>query len=74
MIRPTACPKCQGTMSEGVLVDNGYYAYTVGAWQAGAPVVSRWTGLKVNKKALIPTTAYRCGRCGFVELYAPPRP
>jgi len=72
MIRPTDCTKCQGSMSEGVLVDTGYGAFSVSAWQGGAPIVSRWFGLKVKKKALIPTTAYRCGRCGFIELYAPP--
>lgn len=74
MTRPTNCPKCQGSMSEGVLVDNGYGGYVVSAWQPGAPIVSRWTGLKVKKKTLIPTTAHRCARCGFIELYAPPRP
>ena len=61
-------------MSEGVIADAGPGGYLVSAWHAGAPVVSRWLGLKVNKKTLIRTTAYRCGRCGFIELYAPPRP
>ena len=72
-MRPTSCTKCQGSMSEGVMVDMAYHASVVSAWQSGPPTVSRWFGLKVNKKALIPTTAYRCGRCGFIELYAPPR-
>ena len=55
------------------MVDVGYGSYSVGSWQSGPPTISRWFGLKVNKKALIPTTAYRCSRCGFIELYAPPR-
>ena len=72
-MRPTSCTKCQGSMSEGVMVDVGYGSYSVGSWQSGPPAVSRWFGLKVKKKALVPTTAYRCSRCGFIELYAPPR-
>ena len=72
-MRPTSCTKCQGSMSEGVMVDVGYGSYSVGSWQSGPPTISRWFGLKVNKKALVPTIAYRCGRCGFIELYAPPR-
>ena len=73
-MRPTSCVKCQGSMSDGVMVDVGYGSSTVASWQSGPPVVSRFWGLKVNKKALIPATAYRCSRCGFIELYAPPRP
>ena len=61
-------------MTDGIMVDVGYGSYSVGAWQSGPPVISRWWGLKVNKKALVPTTAYRCSRCGFIELYALPRP
>ena len=73
-MRPTICVKCQGSMNEGILVDVGYGSYSVSAYQSGAPVVSRWFGLKVRKKELTPTTACRCSRCGFLELYAPPRP
>ena len=72
-MRPTSCTKCQGSMSEGVMVDVGYGSFSVGSWQSGPPAVSRWFGLKGHKKALVPTTAYRCARCGFIELYAPPR-
>ena len=72
-MRPASnCPKCQGSMVEGALVDTGYGAYSVSSWQEGAPVVSRWLGLKVKTKALVATKAYRCSRCSFVELYAPP--
>ncbi len=72
MTPSSECPKCHSSMSEGVLVDTGYGSYAVSAWQPGAPSVSRWFGLKVKPKALLPTIAYRCGRCGFLEIYAPP--
>jgi len=60
-------------MVEGALVDTGYGAYSVASWLEGVPQVSRWFGLKVNTKAVIATKAYRCSRCSFVELYAPPK-
>ena len=72
MTRSSVCPKGQSSMSEGVLVDTGHGSYAVSAWQLGAPSVSRWFGLKVKPKTLLPTITYRCGRCGFLELYASP--
>jgi hypothetical protein len=36
------------------------------------PKVSRWWGLKVRKKDLIPISAWRCERCGYLESYARP--
>lgn len=72
MSRPTACPKCHGSMAEGFLVDTGYGQYSISAWQKGVPVVSRWFGLKIKRKAMVATTSYRCERCFYLELYAPP--
>ncbi len=69
----TTCAKCQGRMSEGALVDTGYGAYSVLDFQPGKPSVSRWFGLQVRRKELLPTRAMRCERCGYVELYAPPK-
>ena len=66
------CPKCQGSMVEGAMVDQGYGQSFVAAWQEGAPNVSRWFGLKVRRKQLVPTRALRCNRCSYLELYAPP--
>ena len=72
MVRSTDCPKCQGKMTGGVIVDNGHGAATVSQWQPGPAIMSRWLGLKIRKKELIPTVTYRCTRCGFLESYAPP--
>ena len=71
MLHPTECPKCHGSMSEGAMVDTGHGSYSVSSWQPGEPSVSRWFGLKVKPKTFLPTTAYRCSRCGFLEIYAP---
>ena len=59
-------------MSEGVMADMGYGQWGVGSFLPGPVTVSRWFGLKVRKKNLIPTITLRCGRCGFLETYAPP--
>ena len=66
-----ACPKCQGRMTEGFIVDSGDYgAATVSTWQGGAPRKSFWTGLKQDKKAQMQVATWRCDRCGFLENYA----
>ena len=47
-----ACPKCQGRMTEGFIVDSGDYGTaSVSTWQGGEPKKSFWTGLKQDKKA-----------------------
>ena len=66
-----ACPKCQGRMTEGFIVDSGDYGTaSVSTWQGGEPKKSFWTGLKQDKKAQIQVTTWRCDRCGFLENYA----
>ena len=72
MRAPMECPKCQGKMGQGVIVDVGYGQSCVAAFLPGEATISRWFGLKVRKKDLIPTQSFRCGRCGFLENYAPP--
>ena len=67
---PTQCPKCQGSMSEGVIAEKEDWGWMVASFLPGAPKVSRWFGLKVNKKNLVPISTWRCGRCGYLESYA----
>ena len=72
MPHSTDCPKCQGKMSEGVIVDMGYGQSVIAQWQPAPNSVSRWFGLKVRKKECLPTTSYRCTRCGYLESFANP--
>ena len=66
-----ACPKCQGRMTEGFIVDSGDYGTaSVSTWQGGEPKKSFWTGLKQDKKAQLQVTTWRCDRCGVLENYA----
>lgn len=65
------CPRCQGSMTEGVIIDNTYGARGVSTWLEGAPVKSLWMGLKLQGKKPIEVRTFRCNRCGFLESYAP---
>jgi predicted nucleic-acid-binding Zn-ribbon protein len=65
------CPKCNGSMSEGFIVDHGDYGTAhVSTFPAGQPRKSFWTGLKQNKEEQVAVTTLRCGRCGYLESYA----
>jgi predicted nucleic-acid-binding Zn-ribbon protein len=68
MQKPTSCPKCGGSFTEGFVVDETYGAHGVSAWVEGAPVKRFWAGIKVPEKIEIRT--YRCNRCGYLESYA----
>jgi hypothetical protein len=58
-------------MERGYVIDRGYGTITVSEWVAGIPEVGRWTrSLKLRKRSTLPTTTYRCPRCGYLESYA----
>jgi predicted nucleic-acid-binding Zn-ribbon protein len=66
----SSCPKCNGSMTEGFVVDQGYGTAHVSTFQAGAPRKSFWTGLKQDKDQQLAITTLRCGRCGYLESFA----
>jgi hypothetical protein len=45
MMRSNSCPKCQGAMTEGFVLDNGPYSRIVSSWVEGAPRASFWSGV-----------------------------
>lgn len=45
-------------------------ARALGQWIEGRPARSIWTGLKTKGMKMLPVTAYRCDRCGYLENYA----
>ena len=65
-----SCPKCNGTMAEGFVIDEGYGTAHVSTWQEGEPRRSIWTGIKKSKENQAKVTTWRCKRCGFLESYA----
>lgn len=65
------CPKCQGSMAEGFVLDIGTNgARRVSLWVEGAPEKSFWTGVAMRDKQNFEIQTWRCGRCGFLEQYA----
>jgi hypothetical protein len=57
-------------MGEGVIAEKGDSQWLIASFLPGPPKVSRWFGLKVRRKDLVPISAWRCTRCGFLENYA----
>lgn len=64
------CPKCNGRMEQGFVLDSTYGARIVSQWAAGPPEKSFWSGTKLPDEALIPIGTFRCESCGFLESYA----
>ncbi|MFL9840900.1 PF20097 family protein [Sphingomonas sp. ST-64] len=69
-MRSRHCPKCQSTMIEGFMVDEGYGTRHVTKWVEGAPQKSVWTGVKVRKLRKLDIQTWRCRNCGYLENYA----
>ena len=68
-MRSNNCPRCQGSMSVGFIVDATEGGSAVASWVEGPPV-RRWYGIKVGKNAKYEIQTWRCTRCGFLESYA----
>ena len=65
------CPKCQGLMEEGFVLDRGHYDIKgVNTWVEGEPVKSFWSGIKVKDKQQFKVKTFRCAGCGYLESYA----
>ncbi len=72
---PLRCPKCDGPMVQGFIVDHHAGGKRlVSTWVEGAPEKSRWWSgaAKVPADKCLPVGAFRCSVCGFLESYARP--
>ena len=59
-------------MSDGYVADQGASGTAaVPEWREGEPRKSIWIGLKLGGTKAIEITTWRCGRCGYLENYAP---
>ncbi len=69
------CPKCQGSMEKGFLLDRTHGGAHQGMWCPGEPKPSFWPGhvKSAHKASGIYIVTYRCAACGYLESYAPPR-
>jgi predicted nucleic-acid-binding Zn-ribbon protein len=67
------CPKCQGEMEQGFVLDNGYGVRLVSHWSSGQPKKSFWVdSTKLSKDRQIPIGTFRCKACGYLESFARP--
>lgn len=64
------CPKCDGEMVQGFVLDHQYGSFQLASWIPGGPKSSFWFGIKVDRKKAIPIGTFRCSSCGFLESYA----
>ena len=73
--RTMRCPRCEGRMSDGFLLESGDYNWpSVSRWVEGTPEESRWTGLKLKGRRVLQVRTHRCEKCGYLEFYAPDAP
>ena len=66
------CPKCQGEMEQGFVLDNTQGVQIVSHWSSGQPKKSFWTGTKLSEDKQIPIGTFRCKDCGYLESFARP--
>ena len=58
-------------MDPGHIPDLSYGVVMHSSWTPGLPEMRKYVGgIKYNKKTQFPIIAYRCTRCGYIELYA----
>jgi hypothetical protein len=69
-MRSQICPKCQGKMAEGFLLDATYGANKVGQWFEGIPQIGFLGSIKLRGRKKFNVQSLRCERCGFLENYA----
>ncbi len=73
MARSKNCPKCQGSMTEGFLLDRTQGGRGLTSWVEGTPQKSIWVGVKLGGKKPMEVATWRCGSCGYLESYARPQ-
>ena len=64
------CGKCEGSMTEGFLLENSRHGYRALQWAEGAPDTWLLGILRLRGRRRLPIRAWRCTKCGFLESYA----
>ena len=68
---PPTCSHCAEPMSEGFIADTGHHGIVdVATWIEGEPEKSLIGSTKTNFRNRFLMQAYRCPKCGRVELFA----
>lgn len=70
MATEMSCPKCNGEMAEGFVLDRGDYNIKMpSVWVEGNPETSFWSGLKTSDREAFRVQAFRCSSCNYLEFY-----
>ncbi|MCP5020658.1 MAG: hypothetical protein GY930_02680 [bacterium] len=64
------CPKCQGSMETGVILDSQLLDYTRATCWIAAQAQKLGTQADSRAVGQYEVDAYRCIECGFLEMYA----
>jgi hypothetical protein len=72
MTQPTTCPKCNGSMEPGLMLDRKDWATELQVrWVGGEPTPKTFFGgLNLKDQEPLPVTTYRCEGCGYLESFA----
>jgi hypothetical protein len=65
-----SCPKCQGEMVRGYVLDFTPLGNRVSKWNDGPPNKAGWAAGILDSTSQIPIGTFRCQSCGFLESYA----
>ena len=66
-----SCAKCGGRMEQGFVPEAKGQSREISTWVEGVPETSLWTGIKTGGRKNLAIETWRCGRCGYLESYAP---
>ena len=66
------CPKCQGEMKRGFVLDHTQGGRIVSRWSSGQPKKSFRAGTQFSEEKQIPIGTFRCKKCGYLESFARP--
>jgi hypothetical protein len=64
------CGKCGGRMDQGFIPEAKDHSQKPELWVEGPPEKA-WYGLKLRGKRKLTIESWRCGRCGYLENFAP---
>ena len=72
MTQPTTCPKCNGSMEPGLMLDRKDWASDLQVrWVGGEPTPKTFFGgMSLKGREPLPVTTYRCEGCGYLESFA----
>ncbi len=65
-----ACPKCGARMEQGFVPEAKDHSTKVEMWVEGPPQ-KKWWGLSYKGSKRLEIETWRCGRCAYLESYAP---